>query len=458
MAVAGTLEIDVVLNGKKARVGLNELKKRMGLLEKSAKSANKVFGKLAKFAAVGVWAKMTIDATKFGRSMSLLADRTGIATEKLAGMRSAFAAMGGKAGAVDKLIGSISKGLAGLSMGKGEYASKLAAMGISAWGANGKTRSPDLVMGDIADWTRNQLAMGRSNAEVAAFLEDAFGIDYETFKMLSLGRGGMAKAKTEMNAKTGTVETRQIENLNALYKSVALLKETFNVLNQRIAGDLAPAIQVISDLIQGFIKEFQSVWDLVVWSFKDIVGDTNAVNEVLMVFKEALSAVAKIIGGLLWIPMKLAELFGRFLAWFDNLPIFRSQKNRDRLLAGQHAQQALGMKFGSTEERLKWLADQGTDFWKEAYENYKIKKQLEEELVFEDGSPINVEDIPLVGDEVIKAAMQEPNPVYVDISNNTEVTQNPDGTFTTDTTTEVSSGGIDLIKRVQNSAVTGVRQ
>ena len=498
MAVAGTLEIEVILDGKKARIGLDKLKKRMGLFEKSAKSTNKIFGKLAKFATVGFLAKMAIDAAKFGRSMSLIADRTGIATEKLIGMRTAFSAVGGKAGEVDRLLGSISKGLAGLSYGKGEFASKLAAMGISAWGANGKTKSADVVMGDIADWTKNQLSMGRSKEEVASYLEDAFGISYQMFQRLKLGRQGMAQSDAALNKKTGTVSERQVHNLDSLQKSISLLTTTFTSLKNQIAGDIAPIIQFVSDLLQYVVREFQDIWGDLSKTYRDLVGDGEAVNDLFKALKFVLKwvVIEPIKGFMEYIKVILVGVkkFGELLAWIvDKFSwMFSSEKEKQAKRDRELATKALQMPFASHKERLAWMATQ-SDYYMDMYEKAYGEKPFIITVPNADGTVpqqakmVSPEELPMLPEDVEELEPLDPDNlpegveigeveeeeyeqpklpppgslIYpertpdITVSNHTEITPQPDGTYQAETTTSVEGGGLNF-QQQSLQTVTGV--
>ena len=239
----GEFVINVVLNGKSAERDARKLKKEFTSLGKQFNSG--FLKPILKFAGVAAFSKMVIDAGKLSRQMGIVSARTGIAVENLSSMRNALKAVGGDAQVIDRVVGGLSKGLARLSRGDGETAAKLAAMNISSWGANGKTRKADDLLIDIADWTQNQLSMGRSEEEVASYLEDAFGIDYKLFKQLSKG-GAEYKRILESTPKLTSEQSQNLERMNLAFSR---LSATMGNFVDQMTATLAPVFEWIADLL-----------------------------------------------------------------------------------------------------------------------------------------------------------------------------------------------------------------
>ena len=322
MAVVDTITIEALFNGKDVQKGLKKLDKSLFKLQKGF---GKQFSKLLKFAGVAGFTKMAIDAAQFGRSMGLLADKTGIAVDKLTSMRTAFSALGSDAKSVDNLLSNITSGLARLSMGEGEYAAKLAAMGISAWDNQGNVKQADAVMGDLADWTKSQLAMGRSMAEVSTYLKDNFGIEQDMVKQLALGRAGMKAEVAKQNKRTGTVSGLEIANLESLNRSFATLKTTVGVLIDKVMAGLAPVIEFFTDLLTIAFKNLQDSFKYLFDSFADIVGEGDEVAKlfqflktVMMGFGFVVRGIVDVVKGFFEAVKKIGEWFGEFLAWLQN--------------------------------------------------------------------------------------------------------------------------------------------
>ena len=302
-----TLKIDVVLNGKKAQIGLKQLYKQLKGIEKPVKSINNLFGKMLKVAGFTGFAKMAFDAQKLGRELGLIANKTGIAASKISKMQNAFAATGGDAKGLTNVLTRITSGLARLSMGSGEMASKLSAMGINAWDSSGRVKTSDVVLGDIAEWTKGQLDMGRSMQEVSQFLQDNFGITQDLANQLALGRGGFAKYQAELAKKTGSLEESEISNLQSLNASLARLKQTVVVLSEKLMAGLAPAIEFVTDLFQFIFSEGQGVLSELFGAFSDLVNVFDGGDGLTVVF-EALKTVIKGVADALKILIDLITL------------------------------------------------------------------------------------------------------------------------------------------------------
>lgn len=451
MAVVSTAEIEIILNGKKAKIGLDDFKKRFLKLTKSVKTTNALFGKLAKIASIGFMAKMAIDSSKFARSMGLLSERLGIATSKMLGMRTAFSAMGGNAKSLEGLLSRISSGLAGLSMGDGEMASKLAAMGINAWGKNGKVKTPDQVFGDMADWTKRSLAAGRSVAEVFRYLSQNFGVTEDDFQALRLGRGGWEAKQKELNAQTGVAEERQINNLRELNQSWVKLKATIDVIVQKVSGDLAPVIKFFADIFQYALNIFQDVWKSLTDCFRAIIGDGEELSEVFKGLKKVVKVLADIfkflidnvIGPFFWSVKKIGEWIGNFLAWMQQKFgwFFSSPKSKDQQRDMELNQQALANpELKTLEDRLRWMASKGSNWAKDTLAQIEANKNLEP-YVDDNGNIIDVSQIQDLPDanQAVKASNTGGNTIVnLDVNNSAQV--NPDGSVTQ--TTEINGESV----------------
>ena len=465
MVAVNEITIDVILNGKKATMDLKRFSKEMKKLEGIGKKANGVFKNFLRFAGVSAFAKMALDASRLGRSISLLADRTGIATGKLIGMRTAFSAMGGDAKAMDRTLGSISRGLAGLSMGDGETAAKLAAMNISAWDNNGQIKKADVVWGDIADWTKRQLDAGRTNEEVASFLERTFGTTYEEFKALALGRGGFAKQQAKLNAETGVIDKRQTNNLEEMFLTFNKLKVTIENLVYQISGDLAPMFNFIAELIRTFARGLQEVWASLSESFRAIierVGGSDGVDNAFNALKTVIDALIKglkllvdyVIGPVVYSLSRIANVIGQIIAWLqDKLGwFFSSPREKERQRDTELARKAQE-RGGTLEEQLKWMSQQGSMYWEEQYNKFMKDKYG----TFKDqwGHEEVEELFPVAdGSEVMKASTTGKD-TFVDVSVDNNWIENPDGTYTIMTDVDVnSSDGGSFTSSVQK-AMTG---
>ena len=254
-----TLKIDVVLNGKKAQIGLKQLYKQLKGIEKPVKSINGLFGKMLKIAGFTGFAKMAFDAQKLGRELGLISDKTGIAASKISRMQSAFSATGGDAKSLSNALASITSGLSRISVGDASMASRLAAMNISAWDGSGGLKKADVVLGEIADWSKRQIDMGHSLEEVSQYLQDNFGIQQDLANQLTLGQSGFFKYQEDMAKRVGYLQEDEIDNLKSLNISFSRLKTTIGVLIDKTFAALGPVLEFFMDLLQIASREFQDV-------------------------------------------------------------------------------------------------------------------------------------------------------------------------------------------------------
>ena len=307
------------MDGKPFFKGLKDLNKK----------TRGVFKSLAKFAGIAGFAKMAYDAQKLGRELGLIADKTGIAASKIGKMQSAFAATGGDAKTIGNVLTGITSGLAKLSMGDATMASRLSAMNISAWDEGGNVKKADVVLGEIADWTKGQIDAGRSMVEVAQFLQDNFNIPQELANQLALGQEGFAKYQEAITERVGSLNEKEISNLQSLNTSLSRLKETVIILVEKITAGLGPAIEFFTDIFQIAAKELQDVFGYLVQSFQDIVGS----GEELYILFDFLKNVVKALGlvlkgiidvfkGLFQAVKMIGEVIGEGIAaivdWFQN--------------------------------------------------------------------------------------------------------------------------------------------
>lgn len=288
--------IKPVFDGKGVFAGLKKFDKQLKGLNKPIKQLNSSFNGLFKLAGIAGFAKMAFDAQKLGREIGLISDKTGIAASKLAKMQSAFSATGGDAKSLNSVIQNITSGLARLSMGDAEMASKLSAMGINAW-EGGKVKTSDVVLGDIAEWTKGQLEAGRSMLEVSQFLQDNFGIQQDLTNQLALGREGFQQYQQAMAEKVGSLEDNEIDNLKSLNVALSRLKETVIVLADKIIAGLGPAIEFFVDLFQIAARNLQEVFDYLIQSFSDIVGNGDEVCQLFEFLKGVLTAFSLVLKG-----------------------------------------------------------------------------------------------------------------------------------------------------------------
>lgn len=249
---AGSIVFDVRFMGKQAESFMARLHKNMQGLQKTARKNNAIFGNFGKILTVGGFTKIVSDSARFAHSMTVVAQQTGIAVRQLQTMRSAISIIGGDAKVIDKVTTNITEGLARTFTGNTSMLQKLQSMGISGY-ANGKARTPDDILYDIADYAQKQLSIGRSEMEVATFLKDSFGIDWEMFQ--SMKKGGKAYREILEATKQKVGEAPDTKNRDELFKSFNTLLETISINTASLVETIAPALTSIVNWIQNFSRE-----------------------------------------------------------------------------------------------------------------------------------------------------------------------------------------------------------
>ena len=283
----------IVAQFLKIVVGFNNTQLMKGI-EESNKAINKFtrnMHALFKLAGFSFLTKMAIDAATLGRNLSIVSKQLGIASSRLSHMQSAFASVGIKADSISGVLTGISEGIAGLSFGEGEFASKLASMGISAWDG-GKEKEADTILGDIAQWTKAQLDAGRDFKQVALLLKRNFNIQNDLALQLSKGRETFERLISERAEKTGSLYDFQVEGLNELSESFNTLWETIKVFKNQFVADISPLIKFFVDLFQYVAKTLGDIWNdfMVVW--EDVVGETSLLSDTMGVLKSGINALA----------------------------------------------------------------------------------------------------------------------------------------------------------------------
>ena len=467
----GSIKIQAILDGKPALVGLDKLTKKMKGLQKPVKTANKMFGKMLKIAGFAGFTKMDIDAGKFGRAMGILADKTGIAASKITSMRNSFAAMGGSAKSIDNLLNNLSTGIARLSMGDGSMAATLSSMNISAWDNNGRLKKADVLQGEIADWAKQQKALGRSFAEVAAFLKDNFGIEEDLARqMYTLGHGGMEAQRKKIEAQTGRLTDNELANLQRMNQAFSKLTVTVEVLFQKIAAGLAPVIDFVIEVFTSLAKMFQDVWGEVIEVFKIIFGEGEELAELLEFIKYSLHDLAVIlklcvqtIGLVVAAFKKLGEWIGNFIAWVQSKLGFggSTEELKGRALIedamrkqmrGEISTEALGkiLKAQGVNPKMAQAIYSGNiDKWQNMVRKGEMTpEEYQKRIGIEKKEPVYVYDENGVLKAVLSSVSELPD-INLSVSN----TVNKDGTVNTEVTSD--GGNVKFTGMVAGSNNSG---
>lgn len=250
---------------------------------------------------IAVFTGKTInDMARFGREMYSMSLRTGISAQKLNSLRNAFIAAGSGAKGFEKTIGNISAGLRGLSLGRGDFAAKLGMIGISPYTAEGKLKTADETLYDIADWAKSQEGI-MPKEQILYMMNELFGIDTELGEKLLGGSEQFRREQEEANRRIGEINSGTIESLKNLKQGLDELWGSLKILSVNFFGKLAKHIQPVIDL-------FRSVF---VWLSQDSELLENF-GKVLGFLVKTITFIASVIAGIIG---GLAAAVGAFIGW-----------------------------------------------------------------------------------------------------------------------------------------------
>jgi len=281
----------------KLAVGFDNANLLKGIAEsnKAIMGFRKTINNFLKFTGISFLTKMAADAANLGRNLSIVSQQLGIATSRLSKMQSAFASIGIKSESINAVLTGISEGLAGLAFGEGEYASKLSAMGISAWDNRGREKEADTILGDIAQWTKTQLDAGRSFQQVALYLKKNFNIQTDLALRLAKGQEAFENFIKEQSEKTGSLYDFQVEGLSELSEDFNTLWETIKVFKNQLAADLGPVIKGVVEVFQVVVKEVADIWNNLMLAIEEIIGETNILSNSFKFLKDVVKVLGAVI-------------------------------------------------------------------------------------------------------------------------------------------------------------------
>ena len=361
-----TAVIRVQLDTKDVKRGVKKISDMFGRIQRN--SAQRLVRAVANIASIHMFARMTSEAKEFERTMSLISGRLGMTTDHIANMQMAFNRFNKSGSGVQKLLGSIAQGVSAVKFGDGKFVSKLAAMGIRYRTASGGTKSNEQIMYDIADWTKSQLARGRSEQDLRYLLQSTFGIDDATFEALKGGSAKMRKIQKEYQEATGGIKT---ENTTRLRKALDRLSNTFDTLKKKIVENLAPTIEWFADKLEklgGFLTkhdEFSSIIAGIIallstlTTLKWIVSLGSLFSGIGVAAGGAASAVGLLVSSLGYLSIIIAGIIAAIGAW--------------------ELGKSLGESFGDWLSKTFGSGDRTTEeFWDNAVKEGKMTWQTAE--------------------------------------------------------------------------------
>jgi uncharacterized protein Yka (UPF0111/DUF47 family) len=283
--------------------------KAVGFVVGALKKAIKAMAALA-VAGLAAMSALTVSSFKSGDQLAKTADKIGITTEALAGLRHAAELTGVSAGTMDMAMQRLTRRVSEAANGTGEAVGALHELGINA--AELEQLPLDQQMNVIAD-SMAKVESQSDKVRLAMKLFDSEGV--ALVNTLSGGSEGLARMAEEANIlglAMSRADTAQIEAAN---DSITRAKGVFTGLGNQLAVAFAPIIETVANLFRQSAvdsAEFgnigQRVADALVAAFAKVQGALHSMSifakQVKLVFyqlavfigKELVDAIRPFIG------------------------------------------------------------------------------------------------------------------------------------------------------------------
>ena len=255
------------------------LTKVVGAFATVAKAAIKAVV-VAFTAAAAAMTALTISSFKSGDQLAKTADKIGVTTEALAGLRHAAELTGVSAGTMDMAMQRLTRRVSEAANGTGEAVGALHELGINA--AELEQLPLDKQMSVIAD-SMAKVENQSDKVRLAMKLFDSEGV--ALVNTLAGGSEGLAKMAEEANIlglAMSRADTAQIEAAN---DSILRAKSVFTGLGNQLAVAFAPIIEMVANLFRQsavdsaeFGNVGQRVADALVTAFAKVQGALHSMS------------------------------------------------------------------------------------------------------------------------------------------------------------------------------------
>ena len=441
--------INLILNTKDAQRSLRSFMTQMRGLNIIGRELSTIFrgaGIVASAIAIG---RMAINASKFAKEMDVAAQKLGLASSRLVSMKSAFDAIGANGKNIEQVFNKIHQGMQSFKYGDGKFISQLAAMGVGAF-SGGRQKTDEEVLYGIMDAAQRMRQQGRSQQEVADWLQRTVGADFQIALKMMMGSVAFKKWQRGTSEKTGIVQQRQLDNLTKLNESFSALGVTLNNLKNQIFGDLSPAISFSIDAFQAFVRMLQDVWMPISSVFRELgraLGGEDGLNFMLEGLKSSLEygfiiplkMIAVFFKYLIKGIRQLGEVIGSVIAWLqDKFGWIVGRFNDDEKMAAKKmVTEALVNKEITGKEAVEAFKKIDSGNFAVEKINGKIKVTQLDTIPFDTYEYDYVDEI--APDEFIKPGEVTEQPI-IQVTMNNEVNVDKQGRAETNTGVSASSG------------------
>lgn len=235
---------------KKLDKSLKRVEKQLKGFGKIGKANNKIFGDFLRLAGFAGLTKMSIDATHLAHNLTILGQKTGMATSEVSKLRNAWASFGADAKSFDAFSKKMYSDLANrFSAGGSALESALATIGSSGFDEMGKLRSMRDILGDIAEYMKYLVEQEGMEVGVAqSEIEQIFGVPFEVSAKMAGGRESFFAYLEEGIKHTGNITDENIKTLNEFGIAINRYLTAMNTSFQNSLGVVVSTTKLIEKL------------------------------------------------------------------------------------------------------------------------------------------------------------------------------------------------------------------
>jgi len=344
----------------KSRSTLNKFMSRVNRVKGSIFSLKVGVVGLAGAAGLGLLVRKSLESAD---SLAKTADKLGISTKALAGLRHAADLTGASQKTLDKGLQNMVVNIAEYSKGTGEAKRELEALGFSQQEL--MSMSPDQQFSAIAD-SINRVENSTEKVNIAYKIFG--GRATELLNALSLGSNGLRETAEEADAlglSISRIDAAKIENAN---DAMARMKGVATGLGNAIAAEVSPFITALATQFVDAAKEAGGMSNFVSRGMEKVVGAVgfaaDMVRGLQVVWKGlqviALGAISAIITGL----DEVNRAGATALDWIPGLDVtpiaalsMWAEESRNALISTMDEMDRLANLSMPSEGIKKWSAD-----------------------------------------------------------------------------------------------------
>lgn len=185
-----------------------------------------------------------------------LSDQLGVTTDALQAYRYAATQVGLSSEQLDLGLRTLTRRIGEAAAGSKEAQAAFAQFGVRFAEANGRIRSTESVLADVAD----RIAAIESPAERAALVSELFGsrVGQKLIPFLAGGRDALESLTDEALRYGAIADAELIEKADRASDKIASLSEAFSRLATNLVASVAPAVSTVADALAGVLRSLNA--------------------------------------------------------------------------------------------------------------------------------------------------------------------------------------------------------